>query len=76
MRFFIIAAFFVVAACESEPRYSEGGGCRLYSAASGPILQAYNNACIAAEREEMARQAGGVVTRCTETSTGMSCVTY
>lgn len=48
-------------------------GCPIYMT---EMMQAKTQACVAAYYEDQARLSGGVVTRCTETSTGMSCATY
>lgn len=57
-------------------------GCEPVQTAEGcPVMltdvgQAYTQACIARAREEEARAAGGVVTRCTPVGSGMICTTY
>jgi hypothetical protein len=52
-----------LAACgDPYPNYT--GNCALYAPSNNPIMNAYNDACLAREAEENARAAGGVVTRC------------
>ena len=61
-----------LAACDEIPR-TTAEGCRI---GYGPIMKAGQHACQAVHREQAALAAGGTVTRCYNTSGGMSCVTY
>lgn len=68
----IVGLVGALAACSAESMKT-AEGCKIMLTELG---QAHTRACQAAYHEEMARQAGGTVTRCIDPGGAMSCTTY